>query len=65
MKNWFSVSDDEQQRRFQQPIKNNTKRWKLSPLRKRLCDFPGSDMISRRGFGPTRSSATGAGAPPP
>src|SRR5262245_17520723 len=30
LKYWFSVSDDEQERRFQERIRNPTKRWKLS-----------------------------------
>jgi polyphosphate kinase 2 (PPK2 family) len=32
IKYWFSVSDAEQERRFQQRIKDPTKRWKLSPM---------------------------------
>jgi polyphosphate kinase len=32
IKYWFSVSDEEQERRFQQRIKDPTKRWKLSPM---------------------------------
>jgi len=32
IKYWFSVSDEEQERRFQQRISNPTKRWKLSPI---------------------------------
>ncbi|MCP4432455.1 MAG: polyphosphate kinase 2 [Gammaproteobacteria bacterium] len=32
IKYWFSVSDDVQEGRFQQRIKNPTKRWKLSPM---------------------------------
>jgi polyphosphate kinase len=32
IKYWFSVSDDEQERRFQQRIDDPTKRWKLSPM---------------------------------
>jgi polyphosphate kinase len=32
VKYWFSVSDEEQERRFQDRIKNPTKRWKLSPM---------------------------------
>ncbi len=31
-KYWFSVSDEEQERRFQGRIVNPTKRWKLSPM---------------------------------
>jgi polyphosphate kinase 2 len=32
IKYWFSVSDEEQERRFQQRIDDPTKRWKLSPM---------------------------------
>ncbi len=32
IKYWFSVSDDEQERRFQARIKDPTRRWKLSPM---------------------------------
>ncbi len=32
IKYWFSVSDEEQERRFQDRIRNPTKRWKLSPM---------------------------------
>ncbi len=32
IKYWFSVSDEEQERRFQARIKGPTKRWKLSPM---------------------------------
>ncbi len=32
IKYWFSVSDEEQERRFQKRIENPTKRWKLSPM---------------------------------
>jgi polyphosphate kinase 2 len=32
IKYWFSVSDEEQERRFQDRIANPTKRWKLSPM---------------------------------
>lgn len=32
IKYWFSVSDEEQERRFQSRINNPTKRWKLSPM---------------------------------
>lgn len=32
IKYWFSVSDEEQERRFQQRISDPTKRWKLSPM---------------------------------
>lgn len=32
IKYWFSVSDEEQERRFQSRIEDRTKRWKLSPM---------------------------------
>ena len=32
VKYWFSVSDEEQERRFQARIRTPTKRWKLSPM---------------------------------
>jgi polyphosphate kinase 2 (PPK2 family) len=32
IKYWFSVSDEEQERRFQNRIADPTKRWKLSPM---------------------------------
>ena len=32
LKYWFSVSDEEQERRFQARINDRTKRWKLSPM---------------------------------
>ena len=32
IKYWFSVSDEEQERRFQRRLSNPTKRWKLSPM---------------------------------
>ena len=32
IKYWFSVSDDEQERRFRQRIEDPTKRWKLTPI---------------------------------
>jgi len=32
IKYWFSVSDDEQERRFQKRINEPTKRWKISPV---------------------------------
>lgn len=43
IKYWFSVSDEEQEKRFQDRIKNPTKRWKLSPMdlesRKRWVEY--------------------------
>jgi polyphosphate kinase 2 len=32
VKYWFSVSDEEQEKRFQKRLKDPTKRWKLSPM---------------------------------
>ena len=32
IKYWFSVSDEEQERRFQERINNPTKHWKISPM---------------------------------
>jgi polyphosphate kinase 2 len=43
LKYWFSVSDEEQERRFEARNKNPIKRWKLSPMdlesRKRWFDY--------------------------
>jgi polyphosphate kinase 2 len=43
IKYWFSVSDEEQEKRFQERLKNPTKRWKLSPIdlesRSRWIDY--------------------------
>ena len=43
IKYWFSVSDDEQERRFQSRIADVTKRWKISPMdleaRSRWVDY--------------------------
>jgi polyphosphate kinase 2 len=43
LKYWFSVSDTEQEKRFQGRLKDPTKRWKLSPMdleaRNRWVDF--------------------------
>ncbi|HTR35930.1 MAG TPA: polyphosphate kinase 2 [Bryobacteraceae bacterium] len=43
IKYWFSVSDEEQERRFQTRLKDVTKRWKLSPMdlesRRRWVDY--------------------------
>ena len=43
IKYWFSVSDAEQERRFQERMTNTTKRWKLSPMdlesRKHWADY--------------------------
>ncbi len=43
IKYWFSVSDEEQERRFQKRLTDPTKRWKLSPMdlesRKRWMEY--------------------------
>jgi len=43
IKYWFSVSDEEQEKRFQDRIQDPTKRWKLSPMdlesRKRWIEY--------------------------
>ncbi len=43
LKYWFSVSDEEQERRFQDRMRTPTKRWKLSPMdlesRKHWADY--------------------------
>ena len=43
VKYWFSVSDEEQERRFQQRLEDPAKRWKLSPMdlesRRRWVDY--------------------------
>ncbi len=43
VKYWFSVSDEEQEKRFKDRIKDPTKRWKLSPMdmesRKRWVEY--------------------------
>jgi polyphosphate kinase 2 len=43
IKYWFSVNDEEQERRFQNRLTDPTKRWKLSPMdlesRKRWVDY--------------------------
>ena len=43
VKYWFSVSDTEQEKRFQERVRDPTKRWKLSPMdleaRNRWVDF--------------------------
>ena len=43
IKYWFSVNDEEQEKRFQERIRNPTKRWKLSPMdresRKRWSEY--------------------------
>ena len=52
IKYWFSVSDEEQERRFAARVEDPTKRWKLSPMdlesRNRWQDYSGAkdDMLA-------------------
>lgn len=43
VKYWFSVSDEEQEKRFQERMQDRTKRWKISPMdleaRRRWSDY--------------------------
>ena len=32
LKYWFSINDDEQEKRFQERIDNKERRWKMSPM---------------------------------
>ena len=55
VKYWFSVNDEEQERRFQERIRNPIKRWKLSPMdlesRKRWVEYSqgqGRDVRAHR-----------------
>jgi polyphosphate kinase 2 len=54
LKYWFSVSDEEQERRFRKRIADPTKRWKLSPMdlesRSRWVDYSRAkdDMLAAR-----------------
>ena len=48
IKYWFSVSDDEQERRFQARIADPTKRWKLSPMDLDVAGRNGSSTRSPR-----------------
>ena len=32
LKYWFSINDDEQEKRFQERIDNEERRWKMSPM---------------------------------
>jgi polyphosphate kinase 2 (PPK2 family) len=56
VKYWFSVSDAEQERRFQARINDPTKRWKLSPMdvesRSRWLDYSKAkdDMFAHTDF---------------
>ncbi|MDH3335617.1 MAG: polyphosphate kinase 2 [Rhodospirillaceae bacterium] len=53
IKYWFSVSDEEQERRFQKRVKDPTKHWKLSPMdiesRNRWADYSRAkdEMLAR------------------
>ncbi len=46
IKYWFSVSDEEQEKRFCARIKYPTKRWKLSPMGLRSRERPASRNLS-------------------
>ncbi len=48
IKYWFSVSDEEQERRFQDRMKNPTKRWKLSPMDLAVAQALGG-VLARQG----------------
>ncbi len=43
LKYWFSINDEEQEKRFQERIENEQRRWKLSPMdiesRNRWVDY--------------------------
>ena len=55
LKYWFSVSDEEQERRFRGRITDPTKRWKLSPMdlesrkKRTLRGWFGYDAVIRLG----------------
>ena len=71
VKYWFSVSDEEQEKRFQERMHNPIKRWKLSPMdlesRKHWVEYsqgqrrdvrayrPQADAVARRRTPTTRS----------
>jgi polyphosphate kinase 2 len=62
VKYWFSVSDEEQERRFQARLHNPMKRWKLSPMdleSRRLYREYSPDRLYRRHAGPDGSPAQG------
>jgi polyphosphate kinase 2 (PPK2 family) len=66
IKYWFSVSDAEQERRFQERMTNPTKRWKISPMdlesRKHWADYSRAkdDMFNA----PTTSRPRGSWSTP-
>ena len=47
IKYWFSVSNEEQERRFQRRIQDPTKRWKLSPMDLRIARAVGRVLESQ------------------
>ena len=73
IKYWFSVSDEEQERRFQARLTRSDKRWKLSPMdlesRTRWVDyskakdemFRYTDTASRPGGSWTPTTRSGRG----
>ena len=71
IKYWFSVSDEEQERRFQQRLKDPTKRWKLSPMdlqsRSRWVEYSRAkdEMFAHTDLKQVPWSARDALVPPP
>jgi len=55
VKYWFSVSDDEQEKRFQDRINDPAKRWKISPMdlesRKKWVEYSKNIQIQRHPLG--------------
>ena len=52
LKYWFSINDNEQEKRFQERIDNEERRWKLSPMdiesRNRWVEYSkAKDTVSR------------------
>ncbi len=67
IKYWFSVNDEEQERRFQERIRNPIKRWKLSPMdvesRKRWVEYSmAKDVMFEHT--PTARRRRGTSSPP-
>ena len=70
IKYWFSVSDEEQERRFRARIEDRSRRWKLSPLgphsRSRWVESQGLDdggHLDPRTHRDMRSTPTSSGEP--
>ena len=56
IKYWFSISDEEQEKRFQRRIHDPTKRWKLSPMDMQSRASGSSIQRPRMICSPTRTS---------